>query len=140
LPQRDRRQSLAANDVDYGGCVALELVSDRLLLRPTEMRDLEFYFELRNGPEILALPGRQPSQRSDVERQLQRWLERWRARGFGTWTVFERRTEVRLGRVELDPIGAGWSHLGPDEIELGCMLIRRTGIKESRPRRPSSRQ
>jgi RimJ/RimL family protein N-acetyltransferase len=86
------------------------------------MRDVEFYFELRNGPEILALPGRQPLQRSDVERQLQRWLERWRARGFGTWTVLERRTEVRFGRVELDPIGAGWSHLGPDEIELGCIV------------------
>jgi [ribosomal protein S5]-alanine N-acetyltransferase len=102
--------------------LALELVSERLVLRPAEMRDLDFYFELRNRPEILALPGRQASPRSDVERQLQRWLERWQDRGFGAWTVFERKTEVRLGRVELDPIGEGWSHLGPDEIEMGCIV------------------
>jgi ribosomal-protein-alanine N-acetyltransferase len=116
----DDGQWLAATPFDYGGWV--ELVSERLVLRPTEMRDLDFYFELRNRPEILALPRRQPSQRSDVERQLQRWLERWQERGFGTWTVFERKTEARLGRVELDPIGAGWNHIAPDEIELGFIV------------------
>ena len=46
--------------------------------------DLEFYFELRNRPEILALPGRQPRLRSDVERQLRGWIDRWQQDGFGT--------------------------------------------------------
>ena len=105
---------------EYVRCV--ELASERLVLRPTDPRDLDFYFELRNCPAILALPHRQPRPRSDVQRQLERWIERWQEIGFGAWTVFDRKTRERLGRVEFDPIGQGWSGIEPDEIELGCIV------------------
>jgi len=37
--------------------VGVELFGERLLLRPVSERDLDFYFELRNNPEVL-IPGR----------------------------------------------------------------------------------
>ena len=100
----------------------MELTNGRLVLRPADQRDLDFYVELRNHPEILALPRRQPRPRSDVERQLQLWVERWQKLGFGTWTVFDRTTGERLARVELDPMGQGWPQMAPDEVELGCTV------------------
>jgi RimJ/RimL family protein N-acetyltransferase len=96
--------------------------SERLVLRRVDRHDLDFFVDLRNHPQILALPGRQPRPRSDVERQLQRWVERWQKLGFGTWTVFDRKTRERRGRVELDPIGEGWPAIAPDEVELGCIV------------------
>jgi hypothetical protein len=57
----------------------MELSTARLILRPAGEGDLDFYFELRNREE----------------------------RGFGAWTVFDRKTDERLGRVELDPMGSG---------------------------------
>ncbi len=47
-------------------------MSERLVLRPASERDLDFYFELRNRPEILARPGQEPRPWSEVERQLTR--------------------------------------------------------------------
>jgi RimJ/RimL family protein N-acetyltransferase len=43
----------------------MKLSTARLVLRPADEGDLDFYFELRNRPEILALPGREPRPRSD---------------------------------------------------------------------------
>ena len=100
----------------------VELVSERLVLRPASERDLDFYFELRNRPEILARPGREPRPRSEVERQLRGWIDRWQEHGFGTWTVFQRGSDQRLGRVELDPMGPGWAGISPDEIEVGFIV------------------
>jgi RimJ/RimL family protein N-acetyltransferase len=100
----------------------MELSTARLLLRPAAEGDLDFYFDLRNRPEILALPGREPRPRSDVEHQLRGWIQQWDERDFGAWTVFDRRTDERLGRVELDPIGSGWAGLSPDAFEIGCVV------------------
>src|SRR5215210_9252156 len=97
-------------------------MSERLVLRPANERDLDFYFELRNRPEILALPGREPRPRSDIEGQLGRWIGRWQENGFGTWTVFDAKTDEPLGRVDLDPMGAGWAGISPDAIEIGCIV------------------
>ena len=100
----------------------VELASERLVLRPAAEHDLDFNFELRNRPEILALPGCQPRPRSEVANQLRGWLERWDEIGFGTWTIFERKTDERLGRVQLDPIGPGWAGLSPEAIEVGFVV------------------
>ena len=100
----------------------MELANERLVLRPVAELDLDFYFELRNRPEILALPDREPRPRSEVEHQLSGWIQRWQEHGFGAWTVFDRKTNERLGRVELDPIGPGWSGLSSDTIEVGCVV------------------
>jgi [ribosomal protein S5]-alanine N-acetyltransferase len=100
----------------------VELMSERLVLRPADERDLDFYVELRNRPDILALPGREPRPRSEIERQLGGCIEQWQEQGFGTWTVFDRETDERLGRVELDPMGPGWAGISPDAIEVGCVV------------------
>lgn len=100
----------------------VELVSERLVLRPASESDLDFYFEMRNRPEILALPGQEPKPRALVERQLQGWIDRWQEHGFGTWTVFHRESDERQGRVELDPMGAGWEGIAPGETEVGLIV------------------
>ena len=100
----------------------MELTSERLVLRPAVLADLDFYVELRNHPEILASPRREPRPRSEVERDLRGWIERWQGQGFGAWTVFARKTMERLGRVEFDPVGLGWPEIPPDEIEVGCIV------------------
>ena len=100
----------------------VELVSERLALRPASERDLDFYYEMRNRPEILARPGVESRPRTDIERQLRGWIDRWQEYGFGTWTVFERESGERQGRVELDPIGPGWEGISPGEIEVGAVV------------------
>ena len=100
----------------------MELVSERLLLRPSSERDLDFYFELRNNPIVLAHPGRKPRPRSEIARQIRWWIKAWEEHGFGTWTVFERETDERLGRVELAPIGDGWAGISSEAVEVGYIV------------------
>jgi [ribosomal protein S5]-alanine N-acetyltransferase len=101
----------------------VELVSARLVLRPAHVADLDFYFELRNRPEVISWTGvRGPRMRSDVERELRGWVGLWNERGFGTCTVFDRHADERLARVELDPVGSGWAKVAPGEIEIGCIV------------------
>ena len=100
----------------------VELASERLVLRPASESDLDFYVEMRNRPEILARADHEPKPRSQVERQLHPWIDRWNEYGFGTWTVFHRESDERLGRVELDPMGAGWEGIPPGEIEVGLIV------------------
>ena len=100
----------------------MELVSERLLLRPVSEGDLDHYFELRNHPMVLALPGRKPRPRSEIAHQIRWWIEAWQKHGFGTWTVFERETDERLGRVELAPIGEGWEGISPEAVEVGYIV------------------
>ena len=100
----------------------VELVSERLVLRPTSERDLDFYFELRNCAEVLARPGVDPRPRSEIKHQIRRWMERWEEHRFGTWTVFERELDEPLGRVELTALGEGWMGIPPDEIEVGVIV------------------
>ena len=92
------------------------------MLRPARESDVDFYFEMRNCPEVLARADHEPKPRSLVERQLQGWVGRWREHGFGTWTVFHRASDDRLGRVELDPMGTGWEGISRDETEMGFIV------------------
>lgn len=102
--------------------MGVELVGERLLLRAVSERDLDFYFELRNNPVVLALPGREPRPRSEIAGQIRWWMNAWHEHGFGTWTVFGRETDRRLGRVELAPIGAGWEGISPETVEVGYIV------------------
>ena len=120
-----KRSPRAHDDVATADAVTVDgvdLVSERLVLRPASESDLDFYFEMRNSPEILARADHEPKPRSLVERQLQGWIDRWQEHGFGSWTVFDRDSDERLGRVELDPMGAGWAGLSPGEIEVGLIV------------------
>ena len=92
------------------------------MLRPASESDLDFYFEMRNSPEILARADHEPKPRSLVERQLHGWIDRWQEDGFAAWTVFHRDSDERQGRVELDPMDAGWAGISPGEIEVGLIV------------------
>ena len=100
----------------------VELVSERLVLRPASESDLDFYFAMRNSPEILARAEHEPKPRWLVERQLQGWINRWQEHGFGAWTVFDKESDERQGRVELDPMGEGWEGIAVGEIEVGLIV------------------
>ncbi len=100
----------------------MELVSERLVLRPVSEGDLDFYFELRNNPVLLARPGREPRPKPEIARQIRWWLQSWHEHGFGTWTVFDRQTDERRGRVELAPIGEGWAGISPETVEVGYIV------------------
>jgi RimJ/RimL family protein N-acetyltransferase len=100
----------------------VELVSERLLLRPVIEGDVDFYFELRNNPVLLARPGREPRPKPEIARQIRWWIQSWQEHGFGTWTVFDRETDERLGRVELAPIGQGWVGIPPETVEVGYIV------------------
>jgi ribosomal-protein-alanine N-acetyltransferase len=99
----------------------VELASGRLVLRPADAADIDFYVELRNHPGLLA-QRRRPRPRSELERELREWIELWHGQGFGPWTVSDQETTERLARVELDSIGPGWPEIAPDEIEVGCIV------------------
>jgi RimJ/RimL family protein N-acetyltransferase len=100
----------------------VELVGERLALRPVSEPDLDFYSELRNNPVVLALPGREPRPRAEIAGQIRWWMNAWLEHGFGTWTVFDRETDERLGRVELAPIGEGWEGVSAETVEIGYIV------------------
>ena len=100
----------------------MELVSERLVLRPVSEGDLDFYFELRNNPVLLARPGREPRPKPEIARQIRWWIQSWQEHGLGTWTVFDRKTHDRLGRVELAAIGHGWADISPETVEVGFIV------------------
>lgn len=100
----------------------MELTSERLVLRPLDVDDLNFAVELRNQLDRLASPSPEPRSRAEVERGLRSGIEQWREQGFGAWTVFDRRSLERVGRIEFDSIGRGWPDIAPDEVEIGCVL------------------
>ncbi|HEY6961370.1 MAG TPA: GNAT family N-acetyltransferase [Gaiellaceae bacterium] len=100
----------------------MELASQRLVLRPVAVDDLDFSVQLRNSLDHLASPRPEPRPRAEAERQLRRAVEQWREQGFGSWTVVDRGSSERLGRIELESIGPGWPAIAPDEVEVGCVL------------------
>ena len=100
----------------------VELANERLVLRPAAEHDLDFNFELRNRPEILALPGCETRPRSEVANQLRGWLERWDEIGLGRGQSSKGRPTNVWGESQLDPIGPGWAGLSPEAIEVGFVV------------------
>ena len=61
-----KRSPRAHDDVATADAVTVDgvdLVSERLVLRPASESDLDFYFEMRNSPEILARADHEPKPR-----------------------------------------------------------------------------
>jgi hypothetical protein len=88
----------------------MELLGQRVVLRPAAEGDLDFYVALRNNADVISWTGAGgPRERSDVERDLGRW-------GPATNGPTQRRARSRLV----------------------ASSTRRTGTKESRPRPRSS--
>ena len=117
----------------------VELVSERLVLRPASESDLDFYFEMRNRPELLARADHEPKPRSLVERQLRGGSNGGRStasepgpssidRAMSARGVWSSTRWARVGRAS--------RRVRP---KSGSSSIRRTGTEASRPRRRAGR-
>ncbi len=81
--------------------MALELVTDRLVLRPLAPSDFESHAAMMAEARVarfLALGGKAPS-RETVWRSFASMLGHWSMRGFGFFSVFERAGGQWIGRV-----------------------------------------
>ena len=98
----------------------MELRTDRLVLRPVGADDLDTLLAIRNAPEVIATTNTGDElPRERMAGQLERRLESWRERGFGSWLILLDGDPI--GFVELTPIGEGEA-VDPDELELGVVV------------------
>ena len=97
------------------------LETERLMLRPVAVGDLETLLSLRNEQRVLAGTATgEPLPAERMERQLHRWCALWDERGVGTWLIELDGTPV--GFVALDPIGEGYEGVDPDALEIGVVV------------------
>ena len=82
--------------------------------------DLDTLLAIRNAPEVIATTNTGDElPRERMAGQLERRLESWRERGFGSWLILLEGDPV--GFVELAPIGED-EGVDPDELELGVVV------------------
>jgi [ribosomal protein S5]-alanine N-acetyltransferase len=107
----------------------MEIRTERLLLRPVAEGDLDVLLAIRNAPEVIATTNTGSElPRERMAEQLERRLESWRERGFGSWLIL--RDGEPIGFVELTPIGED-EPVDADELELGVVVHPRhwgTGV------------
>jgi RimJ/RimL family protein N-acetyltransferase len=98
----------------------VELRTERLALRPVTEADVDVLLGIRNAAPVLATTGtREPLPRERKAGQVERRVQTWRERGFGSWLVLEQ--DEPVGYVEVHPIGEE-SGVDPDELEVGIVL------------------
>jgi [ribosomal protein S5]-alanine N-acetyltransferase len=98
----------------------MEIRTERLLLRPVAEGDLDVLLAIRNAPEVIATTNTGSElPRERMAGQLERRLESWRERGFGSWLIL--RDGEPIGFVELTPIGED-EPVDADELELGVVV------------------
>jgi [ribosomal protein S5]-alanine N-acetyltransferase len=98
----------------------VELRTERLVLRPVAEDDLDTLLAIRNAPEVVATTNTGAElPRERMAGQLERRLESWRERGFGSWLILLDGEPV--GFVELAPIGED-EPVDADELELGVVV------------------
>jgi RimJ/RimL family protein N-acetyltransferase len=94
----------------------VRLETERLLLRPFGVEDLDEFAALHADPEVTRFI--RPLDRTEAEERLQRDEVEWRERGHGLLAVLDRESGRFLGRAGLKH----WPQF--DETELGWVLRR----------------
>lgn len=97
----------------------LHLETERLVLRPLALDDLEDMTSLLGDAEALALWG-EPLDRDGARAWIQRNLDRYKADGFGRYAVLMRATGALIGDCGLIRTAVE----GTEEIELGWIVRR----------------
>jgi len=92
------------------------LETERLLLRPLEMADLDEFVELHEQPEVVRFIRR--LERPEAEERLREVEREWAERGHGMFAVLDQVSGRFLGRAGLKY----WRQF--DETELGWVLRR----------------
>jgi RimJ/RimL family protein N-acetyltransferase len=116
------------------------LLTPRLALRPFSLDHLEAHANLYADPEVTRWiadgPFLGPAARERSERTVRRFVEHWRAYGFGVWAVEARESGRFLGQCGLNTIMGGLSR-PPTPPALGAPRGVR-GRTRGAPRRPDS--
>ena len=98
----------------------MELRTERLVLRPVTEGDVDAMLAIRNAPAAIATTfTRDALPRETMAGQVERRVQSWRERGFGSWLILF--ADAPVGFVELHPIGED-SGVDPDELELGVVV------------------
>lgn len=98
----------------------MELRTDRLVLRPVTLQDVDTLLAIRNAPEVIETTGTgEPLPRERMARQVEHRVGLWCERGLGSWVILLEGDPI--GFVEVAPIGEG-SGVDPEEIELGVVV------------------
>jgi len=94
----------------------MQLMTQRLLLRPIELTDLDEFAALHVDPEVTRFI--RPLDRAAAEARIQLAEREWQDRGYGLAAVLDRQSGEFLGRAGLKY----WPEF--DETELGWALRR----------------
>jgi ribosomal-protein-alanine N-acetyltransferase len=113
----------------------LTLLTDRLLLRPLRLDDLDLGIEMFTDPEVVRyVGGPEPQTAKEIEAGLPTEMKRCGGGCIGVWCVIDRETSEKLGTgillpMPVDENDTNWDLVeGPDipdcEIEVGYILKR----------------
>lgn len=75
--------------------------TDRLILRPHRLEDLDASYALFSDPQVVVFIGGQPMRREDVWNRLLRYHGHWRLLGYGIFAIFDRVSGACLGETGL---------------------------------------
>lgn len=82
----------------------LELKSDRLLIRPVEVNDLDLCLELFTDPDVLKYAGGAQTE-EEIRGEMPNWIKRGGRDGcIGIWCICDRTSGEKYGSVALLPI------------------------------------
>jgi RimJ/RimL family protein N-acetyltransferase len=98
--------------------IAVQLETDRLILRMWRDDDFEAYAKMCADPEVMRYLGGKPFDRSEAWRHMAFLVGHWQLRGYGHWAVEEKASREFVGRIGfLNP--EGWP-----AFEIGWTLAR----------------
>ncbi|MEN8160168.1 MAG: GNAT family N-acetyltransferase [Myxococcota bacterium] len=100
--------------------LAPRLETDRLILRPFELRDFDAWVGFCADPEVVPFVFGRPLSRPEAWQGFAAMAGLWSLRGFGMWALEERETGAFVGRAGFDyPETSGYA-----DLETGWLLGR----------------
>lgn len=96
----------------------LELLTERLLLRPFCLDHLDRLAEIHSDPLVMRFLGGRTRDRAETLTRLETNIRTWNEHGFGMFAAFDKTTGVMIGRCGLAYLD------NTPEIEVGYMLAR----------------
>lgn len=93
--------------------------TERLILKPTDIEDAEFIYELLNSPGWLKNIGdRNVHSTEDAARYIQdRMLKQYNERGFGNFTVIRKTDQAKMGTSGI------YARPGMQEVDIGFSML-----------------
>lgn len=95
----------------------LELLSDRLILTPLELTDIDLAVELWTDPEVVRHICEVPTE-AEVRQEMSDTIKRGGNGGIGTWCIADRKTGEKLGSTYLLPMPTE-----DDDVDYGLIIM-----------------